>query len=44
LKTWDLLSTDDCVRGTVNLSPSGRPSWHAEDDAGTEFMLLQQPR
>ena len=30
--------------GTVNLSPSGRPSWHAEDDAGTEFMLLQQPR
>ena len=30
--------------GTVNLSPSGRPSWHAEGDAGTEFMLLQQPR
>ncbi len=30
--------------GTVNLSPSGRPSWHAEDDAGTEFKLRQQPR
>jgi poly(3-hydroxybutyrate) depolymerase len=30
--------------GTVNLLPSGRPSWHAEEDAGTEFKPRQQPR
>jgi putative ABC transport system substrate-binding protein len=30
--------------GTVNLLPSDRASWRAEDDAGTDFRLPQQPR
>ena len=31
------------VTGTVNLSPSGRARWQAEDDAGRDFRLPQQP-
>jgi hypothetical protein len=29
--------------GTVNLSPSSQARWQAEDDAGRDFRLPQQP-
>ncbi|WP_157033734.1 hypothetical protein [Belnapia moabensis] len=29
--------------GTVNLSPSGRARWQAENNAGRDFRLPQQP-